>query len=63
LVLNHFGPYGTYVVPVEEQPVREVSTGYQSTMTMSAMPAVYGLVVVPKCGISPNRATTGWAGS
>src|SRR4029078_11338034 len=62
-VLHHWGRCGMYVDPVDEQPLRAVSTGYQSTMTMSAIPAVYGFWVAPKCGMSPNRATTGWFGS
>ncbi len=40
-----------------------VSTGYQSNMTMLAMPLVYGLRLVPKPGMSPNSAITGRLGS
>ena len=60
-MLYHFGPLEMYEVPDDEQPPDAVSTGYQSTMTMSAIFVVYGFELSPKWGMLPNRATTGCA--
>jgi hypothetical protein len=38
-------------------------TGYQSTQRTFATPVDHGFWLVPKWGMSPSRATTGWFGS
>jgi hypothetical protein len=50
-------------VPVREQPLLEVSTGYQSTTRMSAMPAAQRLPTMLKWRDVTEDRDDGWVGS